>query len=251
MVNFNADGENIKVVQHLHQMQSGIHEVTCGDYAHFMTLTPAYVSTFDADFIRSSSHFIICMNEHLYTKRYGPHDNRCRGNGKWLRGWGFFERQNQRAMFDKLIEETTGKPRVKQKNYWDAPLHVHVILEELQLDDLDADAQQTRLREAAHYAIGKSWRNKKNGNLGSERQQRAFMKALETDGLSSPKTRQRAREATQVQQFNAKGVDIRPIFNQSGLIEYCSKQVNLYNCQLGNFDFVVQLEPNGFRNAIH
>lgn len=246
MVNFDALGRNTKVLQHLHQIQTGVHETTNGDYAHFMTLTPAYVSTLDDDFIRASSHFIICMNEHLYTKRYGP-----RGNGRWLRGWGFFERQFERAMFDRLIEDSTGKPRMKPKARSDAPLHVHLVLEELQLEDLDPASQQHRLRDAALHAINKSWRDKKNGSYGSKKQQRDFIKAWDADGGSSPRTRQRARAATQVQQFNMYGLDIRPIFNQSPLIDYCSKQVNLYNCQMSNFDFMVPIEPNGFRHAIH
>lgn len=246
MTNFNARGENIKVLKHLHQIQAGVHEVTQGNYAHFMTLTPAYVSTLDDDFIRASSHFIICMNEHLYTKRYGP-----RGNGRWLRGWGFFERQYERAMFDKLIEGATGRPRIKPKAAADAPLHVHLILEELQLDELGRVEQQRSLREAALHAIDKSWRNKKNGSYGSKKQHRDFIKAWDADGGSSPQTRQRAKAALQVRQFNMQGLDIRPIYNQSSLIDYCSKQVKLFNCQMSNFDFMVPIEPNGFPHAIH
>lgn len=209
-----------------------------------MTLTPAYASTLDGDFIRSASQFMICMNEHLYTRRYGPN-----GNRRWLQGWGFFERQNHRTICDNLIEGMTGKARTGSRRK--APLHVHLVMEELQLGDLDVDQQQARLRDAARHATSKVTRDKLNGHCGTERQRTEFAKVWNEDGGSSKRTRRLAKRATQVQLFNPNGIDIRPIFNQAPLIDYLSKQLTLHNCQFYDFDFMVPIAPNGFSLAVH
>lgn len=214
------------------------------DFVHFMTLTPAFASTSDREFARVASQFLVCMNERLYGRRYGPGRN-----GRWLQGWAFFERQNCRAACDDLIEGLTGVSRPQARSV--SPLHVHIVMNGLQLGEMSFAEQQQSLREAALHACGKVRRDKAAGRLGTLRQQAEFLTAWNEDGGSTERTRRLATRATQVQLFHPKGVDIRPVTSQAPLVGYLTKQLTLGNCQYSTVDFLVPIAPNGFSLATY
>jgi len=242
---FNTAGENIRVKQHLGAMNSAINELTGHDYQFFMTLTPAYVTTQDTDFIKMTSSVIIRMNEYLYTSRYG--DGK-RGNGKRLRGWAFLERQEKRAMFDKLVEATTGAPVTRTKKHTEAPLHVHMIIEALDTDG-DAAEQMAQLRDAMYFATD-SVRREKRQTSCTARQKSAIEKACREYGRDSNEAKARAKRASTTPCFNPKGIDLRRVFDATPLVGYLCKQLDLYTCQMNSFDFVVPIESNGLPTAV-
>lgn len=227
--------------QHLGAMNSAITELTGEDYQFFMTLTPAYVTTQDTDFIKMSSSVIIRMNEYLYGRRYG---NGKHGNGKYLRGWAFLERQEKRAMFGKLVEAATKAPVMRAKGHADAPLHVHLLFEALDTEATEPDDQIVLLREAMYSATDGVRREKRQTSC-TARQKSAIEKACREFGRDSKEAKTLAKRAATTPCFNSKGIDLRRVYDATPLIGYLSKQLDLYTCQMNSFDFVTTIEPNG------
>lgn len=244
---FNTIGENIQVKKHLEEMTAAITQVAGDDYQFFMTLTPAYVTTKDTDFIKMTSSVIIRMNEHLYGSRYG---NGRLGTGQQLRGWAFLERQSKRAMFDKLIEQSSKSPVTRSKTYNQAPLHVHMLIRRLDTDATGPAEQFVLLRDAMYSAIDEVRREKLTTSC-TARQKNSIERACRQFGRDSKEVRALAKRAATTPCFNPKGVDLRKVFDATPLVGYLSKQLDLYTCQASNFDFVTPIESNGLPFVMH
>lgn len=226
-------------------MRAATHDMAGGIPTHFMTLTPKRSSTPDYEFLRMSSYFIICMNEHLFGKAYGSLGN------DYLIGCAYLERTYRHSDLSKAIEAATKRPLSLGNSSRSAPLHVHCLLDGLDMGGMSIDEQQDELRAAMSHAIDKCRVEKLTAAKGTQKQIKAIESAVLEFGRNSVEARRAAKIAATTPFFDRKGVDIRPIYDPVGLKAYVAKQISLYSCQSASYDFIAPIDKNGIPTAIH